>query len=282
MTLFLDSIFFSYSQIFFSNRKWFGVIASVATFVIPKLGLMALLGVVISNFLAFILKFDKNKTRSGFYGFNGILFGAAASFYFELSPFLLLVIPIFIIITFFISAALEHYLASAFNLPGLSLPFVFSLYIFFIFLGNYDFIDYKYFEFVGFEYLSSLHPLAITYLKSISLILFQSSVISGLILAIAIFFFSRILFLLSIIAFLFNYLFLHLVLFEQNETVLILTSFNSILTAFALGGSLIISSRKSIFLVSLATLIVVIFTVFFIKLLSGFLLPVLVFSTGYT
>ena len=97
LTLLAESIIFSYSQIFFSDRKWFGLIALLATFIIPELGLLALGGVTISNLLAIYLKFDKSKIRKGFYGFNGILLGAAASFYFELTPFIISLVLVFII-----------------------------------------------------------------------------------------------------------------------------------------------------------------------------------------
>ena len=273
---FFESIIFSYSQIFFCNRKWFGIVALLATFILPELGILALAGVIISNLIAIWLKFDKTKIRNGFYGFNGILLGAASSFYFELTPFIIGLIFIFIIITFFVSAVLEHHFATVFNLPGLSLPFIISLYIFFLFLRNYDFIHYKEFAFIDYPFLSFLPHIAKTYFKAYSLILFQSSIISGLILAIAVLFFSRVMFVNSILGFAFNYLFLSLIFPKADETLLILTGFNSILTAFALGGSLIIVSRKSLLLIVLSSLMVIIFAGFFYKLLAFYFLPILV------
>jgi urea transporter len=109
-----------------------------ATFVSPKIGLMSLLGVLISNYSAHLLKFETSKIESGFYGFNGILFGAATVYYYQLSPLFLLLIPLFIVITFLIAAVLENHLAVTFNLPGLSLPFIISLFIYLIFLSNYQ------------------------------------------------------------------------------------------------------------------------------------------------
>ncbi len=134
MQFFLDATLYSYAQIFFSNRKWFGAVILLATFTMPLLGLIALFGVILSNLTASVLKFDSNKIRTGFYGFNGILFGAASAYYFQLNIELLFLIPVFIIITFFISAVLEHLLEQVFNLPGLSLPFILSIYIFIIFI----------------------------------------------------------------------------------------------------------------------------------------------------
>ena len=72
----VDSILYSYAQIFFSNRKWFGSIAMLSTFIVPQIGIMGLGGVMLSNLLAYLLKFDKDKIESGYYGFNGLLFGA--------------------------------------------------------------------------------------------------------------------------------------------------------------------------------------------------------------
>lgn len=248
----------------------------LSTFIIPELGILALTGVILSNLIAIWLKFDRTKIRNGFYGFNGILLGAASSFYFEITPFLIGLIFIFIIITFFISAVLEHHFATVFNLPGLSLPFVISLYIFFLFLRNYDFIHYKEFSFIDYPFLTFLPEAIKSYFKAFSLILFQSSILSGIILVLAVLFFSRVMFVNSILAFLFNYFFLNMIFPKADETLLILTGFNSILTAFALGGSLIIVSRKSLLLIILSSIMVIIFTGFFYKLLSFFVLPILV------
>jgi len=92
---FLNSVFFSYSQILFSNRRWLGAVVLMATFASPKIALMSLLGVILSNYTAYLLRFEPAKIESGFYGFNGILFGAATVFYYELTPLFLLLIPLF-------------------------------------------------------------------------------------------------------------------------------------------------------------------------------------------
>ncbi|MFC2136214.1 urea transporter [Bacteroidota bacterium] len=281
MIYFFESILYSYAQIFFSNRLWFGAAALVATMVIPEMGLLGLCGVIISNSAALYLKFDKNKIHDGFYGFNGILIGAAVSFYFELTTFVVVMLIIFILLTFFISAVLENYMAAAFNLPGLSLPFIISLYIFFIFLTNFDTIIYKGLSFQHTLLLDQFPEYVILYLKSISLILFQSSIFSGIILAFTILLFSRVMFVNSIIAFIINYFIVHLIFPNPNDSIIILTSFNSILAAFALGGGLIILSRKSILVITLASIFIIVFTGFFTKLLSGYMLPVLVLPFNF-
>lgn len=242
---------------------------------------MALLGVLISNLAAYLLKFDSEKIRSGFYGFNGILFGASTAFYFELNNLLLLLIPIFIIITFLIATGLEHYLETAFNLPGLSLPFIISVYIFVIFLTNYNFIVPNIHQYAVDSTASSFIYYAEIYFKSVSLIIFQPEIKAGVIIVIALLIFSRVLFVLSITAFVLNVLLLNLVLPSHFDSLLILSGFNSILTAFALGGSLIIPSRKSFFLVIISSLMVIIFTGFFMRLLDGTAFPLLVLPFNF-
>lgn len=281
MQFFLDSTLYSYAQIFFSNRRWFGAAVLIASFASPFLGLMSLLGVLISNLAAHILKFDSEKIRSGFYGFNGILFGASTAFYFQLNNLLLLLIPIFIIITFLISATLEHYLETAFNLPGLSLPFVISVYIFVIFLTNYDQIIPNIHQYGIHHSIASFGYYTNIYLKSLSLIIFQHDVLAGIIILAAILIFSRVLFVLSITSFVINVFLLNLILPNKFESLIILSSFNSILTAFALGGSLIIPSRKSFVLVVISSLMIVIFTGFFSQLLSGSHFPLLVLPFNF-
>ena len=61
-----------------------------------------------------------------------------------------------------------------------------------------------------------------------------------------------------------------------DKDLLLITSFNSILTSFALGGTLILISKKTVPLIVFSTLMIIVFTGFFGKLLMGYLLPVVV------
>ncbi len=281
MQAFIDSILYSYAQIFFSNRRWLGGVILAGTFAIPQLGIIALLGVTIANLSAYLLKFDESKIRSGFYGFNGILFGAAAAYYFELSLFLLPLVVLFIVITFFMSAVLEHLLASMFNLPGLSLPFVLTLYIFVIFLTNFSGLETATHA-ESFPELASLLPDAsIAYFKSLALILFQPDALVGVMFAIALLMLSRVMFILSIAGFFAADITLRLLFVEGNDTITILAGFNAILTAFALGGNLIIPSGKSFVLTAISSVIIVVLTGFFMKLLEPMSLPVLVLPFNF-
>ncbi|MCE1188664.1 MAG: urea transporter [Ignavibacteria bacterium] len=281
MKLLFDSIFFSYAQIFFSNRRWVGALALIGTFVCPEIGLLSLLGVTISNMVAMYLKFDKSKIESGFYGFNGILIGAAAGYYYQLSMLLLMLILVFIFISFLLSAMLENYMAVAFNLPGLSLPFVIAAFIFVIFLSNYSTMKSASIHSIDEKWFLWLPPLVKLYFKSLALILFQPGIITGILLALTILFFSRVLFSISIIAFILSQVLLGWILPENNNQLALTVAFNAILTAFALGGSLVLPCRKSIVLVTISTVFVIIFTGFFHRALLYTGLPVLVLPFNF-
>ena len=276
MKLFLDGIFFSYAQIFFSNRRWFGAAILAASLLSPEIGLMGLFGAAFSNGIAYALKFDKEKIRNGFYGFNGILLGAASTYFFALNLQLLLLIPIFIIITFFITAVLEHYFATAFNLPGLSLPFILSLYVFLVFLGNYSTMSGNTHFLIDKTFFSSMPDEVSLFFKSIALIILQPSISAGIVILIAIFFFSRVHFVFMLISFASARLFLWLLLPELESSLSMIIAFNSLLTAIALGGSLIILSKKSIYLILLSSLMVVVFSGFFHRIFLDSSLPILV------
>lgn len=281
MLFFLDSIFYSFSQIFFSNRRWFGIAALLIMMIDPQVGLLGLAGVIIANALALYLNFDKEKIKKGFYGFNPILIGAAVGFFFELTPFLVAIAVVFIILTFFISATLEHLMANVFNLPGLSLPFIASLYILLIFVSTFSNVSFKEISFLTVNTLHFLPNYINVLLKSFALILLQSTSIAGLALLILVFVFSRVMVINTIFAFAVNYAIIHLLFQNVTEYLIILTSFNAILTAFALGGSMIIISKKTIPLLFITLLFNIIFTVFFEKMLSENLLPVLVLPFNF-
>lgn len=280
MLYFINSTLFSYAQIFFCNRKWFGLAVMAATLINPAIGLCALAGVIISNSMAVLLKYDRAKIESGFYGFNGILIGASAIYFVQPNVYLFAVVPFFIIITFLLASVFENYMATAFNLPGLSLPFIISLYMLLIFLSNFEFIKYNSFAFNSSSIPNLAYPVKV-YLYSMGIIVLQPDIISGLIITIAVIAFSRAMFLLSVISFASCYFFASLVPLKITETFLIVLGMNSILTSFALGGTLVLLSKKTIPLIIVSNVIVVFSAILFHKIVGSVHLPMLVLPFNF-
>lgn len=274
--VFFEAILYSYAQILFSNRLWFGAMLLAATFFHPVVGSLALTGVVITNSAAWILKFDRDRIRSGFYGFNGVLFGAVYGYFFQLTPFLLAVFPLFALITFFIAAVLEHHLATAFNLPGLSLPFMLSLYVTIVFFRNYDTALFRTLDAASGSALDFLPAAVNSYLHSLALVFVQTSPWAGGVIALALILFSRVAFVLSVAGFAAGMLFTDLLLPDRSALLNDLAGLNSVLAALALGGSLLIPSRKAFLLAMLAMLVTVVVTGFFAQLFAHAGIPVLV------
>jgi urea transporter/murein DD-endopeptidase MepM/ murein hydrolase activator NlpD len=258
---FFSSILNSYSQIFFSTYKPFAVIILLVTFYDIYAGLAGLLAVVTTSSAAFILNLHKPTTAKGFYGFNSLLVGLGLGIYFSFGWHLVLIIVLAALFTFFISVSLQGVIGK-YNLPYLSIPFILALWTFITATRSFEALGisergiytlnelyqlggsslvrvHEFFNSIPFPKLVS------TYFISLSAILFQYSILSGLVLAMGLLIYSRIAFSLSILGFVVAYLFYHIIGANITEIDYSYIGFNYILTAIALGGFFIIPSFRS-------------------------------------
>lgn len=282
LSILVDSTLFSYSQIFFSNRRWFGSLVLLATFISPIHGSIILFSVLITNLIALSFNFEQKKVRDGFYGFNGLLFGAALSFFYKPNEYFIPILVLFLLINFFINTSIENYFAFAFNLPGLSFPFLISFYLFVIFNRSLKIFELNVSSFQSTQFLISLHPSINLFIQDFGFLILQSSLISGLIIVFAILIFSRIMFLLSVFGFAFSVLLTNLFSIPINSQLGILISLNAIITSIALGGSLVIPSNRSIFLSFLGVLISTVLTIILQSIFQKFNLSVFVLPFNFT
>ena len=95
---FLKGVLRSYSQIFFSDDYWFALPLVLVSFLDISAGFAGLLSVFTANIAASLLKFDKETTSKGYYGFNSLLVGLGLGYFYELT----LVIVVIAIIAGFI------------------------------------------------------------------------------------------------------------------------------------------------------------------------------------
>lgn len=266
---FLKSILLSYSQILFSNRVWFGAIALLSTFIYPQLGAAGLVGVILTNTIAYILKYDKKTIESGYFGFNGILLGIAIAFYIKLSLFTFLISLIFIAILFFANIIIEDQFRVHLKLPVMSIPFVVTFFFFALFISNFTGIQFLPTSLIDQHNFNWLPIFFKRYFNSVGMILFIPSISAGIILTIALIIFSRVSFLLSLISFTTSFFLAKYLLPQFAESHSILIGLNSILCAIALGGSLIIPSRKSFILTILVQPIVIVIIGIVLNIFEG-------------
>lgn len=282
LSILIDSTLFSYSQIFFSNRRWFGFLVFCATFISPVNGSIILFSTLITNLIALILNYDEKKVREGFYGFNGLLFGAALSFFYKPNEYFLPILILFLLINFFIITSIENYFTFAFNLPGLSLPFLLSFYVFILFNREMNLFETNRKMFSISQNLDLLPSWLNSFFTNLGLIILQPHWISGLIIFLSILFFSRIMTVLILLGYLVSIFLMNIFSIQLASTLGILISINSILVSVALGGSLVIPSNRSIILSFFSTLIVFVFTVVLYKILKNVNLNVFVLPFNFT
>jgi len=288
--LFLRGIPNSYAQVFFSDNRIFALILLLVTFIDLYAGVMGLLSVLITNITGYLLGFDRRIISKGLYGFNSLLVGLALGVYFEPGILLIVIIALGAILTLLVSISMQGVIGK-YTLPFLSIPFLISVWIMTLATreftalgvserGIYTFNDLYMIggsTLVGlYEWWNALqvaHSLRI-YLISLGAILFQYNILSGLVLAIGLFYYSRISFTLSILGFYTAYIFYELIGASISELSYSYIGFNYILTSIAIGGFFIIPSRRSYFWVIVLIPMVALVTISLSRIFSVFGLPI--------
>lgn len=239
-------------------------------------GLCGLLSVLLVTLVADILGYDRYKIEKGYYGFNSLLIGLGIGLNLQAGWLVLLFVLLASVVTLMLTVVLENILSKNF-LPYLSLPFlipfwfmllamrelhflnlseqgIFFLNELFIVGGNRLINIYEWWN--SFEMASSLK----IYFISLGAIFFQYKIIAGILIAVALLYYSRIAFTLSLIGFYSAYSFYLLMGANFTEVGFSYIGFNFILTAIAIGGYFLVPSKTSYFWAIILTPIVVLFT----------------------
>ncbi len=266
---FFNSILNSYTQVFFSNNRYFAVILLIVTFFDMVAGVSGLASVIISNAIAWLTGFNKEKIRQGYYGFNSLLVGLGLGLYNEATPELVIILLFSAILTFFLTVVFEGVIGK-YQLPFLSIPFIISIWI--VFLASRQYLSLQ-ISARGIYQINEMYALGgapmvrayewfnnaplphslVVYFRSLGAILFQYHLFPGILIAIGLLIYSRIAFALSFLGFYSAYFFYQLVGADLNSLSYSYIGFNFILTAIAIGGFFIIPSVHSYLWVILLT-----------------------------
>jgi len=276
----LQAIINSYSVVFFFNSRLFAAVLLIVSFFNPFAGFCGLLAVVFTVVVAGSMGFDKVKLSQGIYSFNALLTGIGMGTFFEPGPAFFILLLLAVLFSLIISVMLSGWLGK-YGLPFLSIPFVISFWLILfpsnqlanlglnqrnVFwmnemysVGGRPLLDF-------FQTIDNLplSKMVIVYLRSLSSIIFQDNLITGILIAAALLVTSRIAFLLSLTGFVTAYLFAHLVGSDITGFSFYNIGANYILVAIAAGGFFTIPSRYSflwvIILVPLTSLIILFMT----------------------
>ena len=124
----LDAVLFSYTSIYFSQRRWMGAVMLLGTMAWPQIGLVGFAGLAIALGAALVLGLDRTLIRSGAYLYNSLLVSLALGYVYSFGLVslgtLALILPIVSILTLFVTVAMFSVMLQTLGLPPMSLPFV--------------------------------------------------------------------------------------------------------------------------------------------------------------
>ncbi len=268
----------SYGVLAFSAHPIPSVILFLATCYYPLVGLMGLLGNIISNFMAKWLHANQEAWKAGIFGVSGILIGLALGMYAEpnLRTFIFLIIGAGL--SGIVSVMLANFLAK-YDLPILSLPFMMVIWLILLTIGSHNETTYEYGAITIFsdidKWLFNILPFEIfEYVKMFGSILFQDNLISGVLVITAVALYSRI----SILYGLWGGFIGMIVYTFFNSSLDGFHGLNFVLISFAFGGFFIVGNRHGFALVTLAVIAVGLVDKSMTTLLSPINLPPLVFA----
>jgi urea transporter len=125
----IDALLRGTGQVMFQNHPLTGLLFLVGIFVnSAKLGGAGLLGLAASTLAAYLLGADRVLIRNGLFGFNGILVGIGLAFFLEVDPLLAVYIVLGGAVSTVVMMALANYLGP-WDMPALTAPFVLTAWL---------------------------------------------------------------------------------------------------------------------------------------------------------
>lgn len=258
----------------------------LVSFLSPRLGLYGLLAILTVNFFALILGFSKSDIEKGLFGYNAMFLGftlgftyvSNSTFYFFFAVSMLMLL----LITVWIKALMAKHL-----LPYLSFPFLITYWIVavsspslenlmlnesYVYLLNHNAIlaTSKIHQFSHIFNEIQLPQIALSYFKTLAAGFFQTSVLSGMIIALALLSVSRIAFSLTIIGFSSAYLFYGIFGADISDLNHFLVGANFIFMSIALGCFYVIPNKNSYLGVFILSPVLVLVLIFFTRIMAVF------------
>lgn len=205
---YFDAIINSYSILFFSQNKIFGLILLFTSFFNLTAGITGLFCTIFTLLVVRKLGFNNETTYTGLYSFNSLLLGIGFGTFFTFNYSFWLWLTIACLLVIIISVNLTAFLGK-YGLPILSIPFIFVFWLVLIATNGYSGMglmqknSYVIFElYIGSsahvslinQYVDQLpipYYLAL-FFRSLSAVLFQNNILTGIFIAIGLFIHSRI------------------------------------------------------------------------------------------
>jgi urea transporter len=214
---YLSAALNSYAVLFFSQNKILGALLFVVSIFNFNAGLSGLICVISSLILVSILGFNRENIKSGLYSFNSLLLGIGFGTFFNLNITFWFWLATACLLCIVLSVNLTSFLGK-YSLPTLSIPFVITFWVVLIAASGYSGMGLMqksssllfelntnapshftrlchFFDNLGMPVYLSL------FFRSVSAVLFQNSILAGILISTGVFIHSRIGFSLLLIGF---------------------------------------------------------------------------------
>lgn len=247
INFYIKTILASIGQIMLQENPWTGLLFLIGIFYgSPVMGIAAILSASVGIVTAQLLKYDKTEIEQGFYGFSATLVGVALTFSFKPEP----IIWLTIIIGSALAAILQHAFIRR-KIPAFTLPFIIVTWICLYVFHNIDVIGAPV---IPAESLANEDGLT-TVAHGFGEVIFQGSIIAGILFILAVFISSPIAALYAIAAGLISACLSYQFAEPDVDIHMGLFSFNAVLCAITFSGIRVRDGIYVLFSIIFSTLI---------------------------
>ena len=248
----------SYSLLFFSNNKLFGLLLILVSFFNPYAGIAGVMAAIVSIATAYISGLNRILINDGLYSYNAVIIGLGMGAMYNFSAAFWLLLFVIVIFSVILSVLLHNFLGK-YRLPFLTIPFVLCFWLLMLVTKDFAAIDFTYrniywindiyamgdpylLRFIMFMENMQMPSLLSAFFRSLSSLYFQNNLLAGMLIAGGMLIHSRIIFSLIILGFAAAYGFNLVVLAHPEGANDYLMGVNYILVSVAIGGFFTIPS----------------------------------------
>ncbi len=251
----LKVFFKPFAAILFLRDYRLGIFIFLLSFLLPSVALLGVVGLVSTILFAEFVDIRDEYLKYGFYLYNSLLVGMGVGYFYDVSLTTVFLTSFLAVFTFLLSFGMNK-IFEFFAIPILSLPFALVSMLFYLASLKYTNLLSNILHRLPF-FDVNINFLISAYLKSFGTIVFLPFNIAGLIIAFIVFYYSRIMFFMSVIGF-FVGVWVHSFFVPFYQALNSPYNFNFILIAMSLGGIFLIPNLKNYFLALIGVVVSVV------------------------
>jgi len=243
----------AYSSLLFLDSIYVGGLLVVISFLNISVAISGMVAIVAALLFAHLINIKDEYLLKGFYIYNSLLAGMGVGYLFAPTPLSLLFVAVLSIFTFLLSFMLNRVMGN-YGIPILSFPF--AIVTIFSYLASLKYST-LFSTLINKNAIFDIDlPIVLSsFLKSLGTIFFLPNNIAGLVIALILLFYSRVMFIIAVVGFYFG-IFVHsMFLGSLTQAYHDVYAFNYIITAVALCGIFLLPTFRN-FIISLIAVIV--------------------------